>query len=57
MHYPDKADKVGFFMVSLTAKTMNKADLSHFGQQHICVINGRHHKRYRPHAVAAIATL
>ena len=36
---------------------MNKTDLSHCGQQHICVISGRHHKGYRPHADAAIKAL
>ncbi len=49
--------KVGYFKVSLPAKTMNKTDLSHCGQQHICVISGRHHKGYRPHADAAIEAL
>ena len=28
--------KVGYFKLSLLAKTMNKTDLSHCGQQHIC---------------------
>lgn len=36
---------------------MNKMDLSHFGQQHICFISGRHNKGYRPHADAAIEAL
>jgi len=36
---------------------MNKTDLSHCGQQHICVISGRHHKGYRTHADAAIEAL
>ena len=49
--------KVGSFKVSLLAKTMNKTDLSHCGQQHICVISGQHHKGYRPDADTAIEAL
>ena len=36
--------KVCYFKVSLPAKTMNKTDLSHCGQQHICVISGRYNQ-------------